>query len=187
MVNNKFNVFVMEKFEVVGVLIYFEGLFFLIEFLVKNLDMIFVECVVWNIVVGSLCWRIGVEEGQELIFFIYELFLKNDVFYDLMVNELFVVSFGWVFVEEFECMKVLIYQVNDVLKVLFDEVGMLFVDYKFEFGCSGGEIVLGDEFSLDGCWIWDKEICKKMDKDWFCQGLGDVIEIYEEVGCCLGI
>jgi phosphoribosylaminoimidazole-succinocarboxamide synthase len=47
--------------------------------------------------------------------------------------------------------------------------------------------VLGDEFSPDGCRIWDMETRKKMDKDRFRQGLGEVIETYEEVGRRLGI
>jgi phosphoribosylaminoimidazole-succinocarboxamide synthase len=84
-------------------------------------------------------------------------------------------------------MKKLTYRVNDVLKALFDDAGMLLVDYKLEFGRSEGKIVLGDEFSPDGCRIWDKETRKKMDKDRFRQGLGEVIETYEEVGRRLGI
>ena len=48
-------------------------------------------------------------------------------------------------------------------------------------------MVLGDEFSPDGCRIWDKETRKKMDKDRFRQSLGGVIEAYEEVGRRLGI
>ena len=48
-------------------------------------------------------------------------------------------------------------------------------------------IVLGDEFSPDGCRLWDKETRKKLDKDRFRQGLGDVVEAYEEVGRRLGI
>jgi len=47
--------------------------------------------------------------------------------------------------------------------------------------------VLGDEFSPDGCRLWDKETRKKMDKDRFRQGLGDVIEAYEEVAKRLGV
>ncbi|MFO7787918.1 MAG: phosphoribosylaminoimidazolesuccinocarboxamide synthase, partial [Halospina sp.] len=44
-----------------------------------------------------------------------------------------------------------------------------------------------DEFSPDGCRIWDAETRRKMDKDRFRQDLGDVIETYEEVGRRLGI
>jgi phosphoribosylaminoimidazole-succinocarboxamide synthase len=187
MVNNKFNAFIMEKLEAAGVPTHFEGLLSSTESLVKKLDMIPVECVVRNVSAGSLCRRLGVEEGQELNPPTYELFLKNDALHDPMVNESLAVSFGWAAADELEQMKVLTYRVNDVLKALFDDAGMLLVDYKLEFGRSDGKIVLGDEFSPDGCRIWDKETRKKMDKDRFRQGLGDVIETYEEVGRRLGI
>jgi phosphoribosylaminoimidazole-succinocarboxamide synthase len=187
MVNNKFNAFIMEKLEAAGVPTHFEGLLSSTESLVKKLDMIPVECVVRNISAGSLCRRLGVEEGQELNPPTYELFLKNDALHDPMVNESLAVSFGWATADELAQMKVLTYKVNDVLKTLFDEAGMLLVDYKLEFGRSDGGIVLGDEFSPDGCRIWDRETRKKMDKDRFRQGLGDVIETYEEVGRRLGI
>jgi phosphoribosylaminoimidazole-succinocarboxamide synthase len=84
-------------------------------------------------------------------------------------------------------MKELTFQVNDVLKKLFDDAGLLLVDFKLEFGVHHGQIVLGDEFSPDGCRLWDKETRKKMDKDRFRQGLGDVIEAYEEVANRLGV
>lgn len=187
MVNNLFNGFIMEKLEAAGVPTHFEGVLSDTESLVKKLDMIPVECVVRNVSAGSLCRRLGVEEGQELSPPTYELFLKDDALHDPMVNESLAVSFNWANEAELARMKELTYKVNDVLKTLFDEAGMLLVDYKLEFGRSGSEIVLGDEFSPDGCRIWDKETRKKMDKDRFRQGLGDVIETYEEVGRRLGI
>ena len=55
------------------------------------------------------------------------------------------------------------------------------------FGVFEGEIVLGDEFSPDGCRLWDAETREKLDKDRFRQGLGGVIEAYEEVGRRLGM
>jgi phosphoribosylaminoimidazole-succinocarboxamide synthase len=187
MVNNRFNAFIMEKLEAAGVPTHFEGLLSDTESLVKKLDMIPVECVVRNISAGSLCRRLGVEEGMTLNPPTYELFLKNDAMHDPMVNESLAVSFGWAGADELIRMKELTYQVNDVLKALFEQADMLLVDYKLEFGRSGDRIVLGDEFSPDGCRIWDKATRKKMDKDRFRQGLGDVIETYEEVGRRLGI
>ncbi|WP_417544215.1 phosphoribosylaminoimidazolesuccinocarboxamide synthase [Marinobacter sp.] len=187
MVNNRFNAFIMEKLEAAGVPTHFEGLLSDTETLVKKLDMIPVECVVRNVSAGSLCRRLGVEEGQELTPPTYELFLKNDALHDPMVNESLAVTFNWASETELAQMKELTYTVNGVLKNLFDDAGMLLVDYKLEFGRSGTDIVLGDEFSPDGCRIWDKETRKKMDKDRFRQGLGDVIETYEEVGRRLGI
>jgi len=187
MFNNRFNAFIMEKLGQAGVPTHFEGLLSDTESLVKKLDMIPVECVIRNVSAGSLCRRLGVEEGKTLLPTTYELFLKNDAMHDPMVNESLAVSFGWAKEDELEQMKKLTYQVNDVLKALFEEAGMLLVDYKLEFGRSDGHIVLGDEFSPDGCRIWDRETRKKMDKDRFRQGLGDVIETYEEVGRRLGI
>lgn len=187
MVNNRFNAFIMEKLEAAGIPTHFEGLLSPTESLVKKLDMIPVECVVRNVAAGNLCRRLGVEEGKDLNPPTFELFLKNDQLHDPMVNESLAITFGWATADELAEMKRLTHQVNDVLKSLFADAGMLLVDYKLEFGRSNGRVVLGDEFSPDGCRIWDRETRKKMDKDRFRQGLGEVIESYEEVGRRLGI
>ena len=64
---------------------------------------------------------------------------------------------------------------------MFDDGGLILVDFKLEFGVFKDRIVLGDEFSPDGCRVWDKQTKKKLDKDRFRQSLGDVVEGYEEV------
>ncbi|MEE2732769.1 phosphoribosylaminoimidazolesuccinocarboxamide synthase [Ketobacter sp.] len=187
MVNNKFNAFIMEKLAAAGVETHFNKLLSDQEALVKNLKMIPLECVVRNIAAGSICRRYGVEEGLDLNPPTFEFFLKNDALGDPMVNEYHIQSFGWAEKEHVEKMKELTFQVNTVLKQLFLDGGMLLVDYKLEFGLFEGRVVLGDEFSPDGCRLWDKETRKKLDKDRFRQGLGDVVESYEEVGLRLGI
>ncbi len=187
MVNNKFNAFIMEKLEQNGVPTHFESLLSDNESLVKRLTMIPVECVVRNFAAGSLVRRLGVEEGQSLVPPTFELFLKNDALHDPMINTSHCVTFGWATQAQLDEMQRLTYKVNEVLSALFDDAGMLLVDYKLEFGLFNDEIVLGDEFSPDGCRIWDKETRKKLDKDRFRQGLGSVIESYEEVGQRLGI
>lgn len=187
MVNNKFNAFIMTKLEEAGIPTHFDRLLSDQECLVKKLDMIPVECVVRNIAAGSLCRRLGVEEGIDLNPPTFELFLKNDALHDPMINEYHCQSFGWATEEQLKEMKRLTFEVNTVLKALFDDAGMLLIDYKLEFGVCEGKIVLGDEFSPDGCRIWDKETRNKMDKDRFRQGLGNVIETYEEVGRRLGV
>lgn len=187
MVNNKFNAFIMQKLQAEGVETHFEALLSDTECLVKNLNMLPVECVVRNYAAGSLVKRLGVEEGQALNPPTFELFLKNDSLHDPMINVSHCVAFGWASKEQLTEMETLTYKVNSILSKLFDEAGMMLVDYKLEFGVFDGRIVLGDEFSPDGCRIWDKETKKKMDKDRFRQGLGSVIETYEEVGGRLGI
>ncbi len=187
-VNNKFNHFIMTKLEKAGIATQVEALVSDTESLVKKLDMIPVECVVRNLSAGSLVRRLGVEEGKELSPPIFEFFLKNDALHDPMVNDYHILSFGWATEDQIAQMKALTFKVNSVLKSLFDEAGMLLVDYKLEFGVDkDGHIVLGDEFTPDGCRLWDKETRKKMDKDRFRQGLGSVVETYIEVAQRLGL
>ena len=187
MVNNRFNAFIMEKLASAGVPTHYERLLSPNESLVKRLDMIPVECVVRNYAAGSLCRRLGVEEGLKLDPPTFELFLKNDALHDPMINESHALTFGWANADELAQMRDLTLKVNAVLVDLFLKGGMLLVDHKLEFGRFQGRIVLGDEFSPDGCRIWDAQTKKKMDKDRFRQDLGDVIETYEEVGRRLGI
>ncbi|WP_111637027.1 phosphoribosylaminoimidazolesuccinocarboxamide synthase [Marinomonas shanghaiensis] len=187
MVNNKFNAFIMTKLQEAGIPTHFEKLLSDTESLVKCLDMIPVECVVRNVAAGSLCRRLGVEEGIALTPPTFELFLKNDALGDPMINESHVESFGWAKAADLAKAKELTFKVNDVLKAIFAEGGMILVDYKLEFGLYKGEVVLGDEFSPDGCRLWDAKTKEKLDKDRFRQGLGGVIEAYEDVGRRIGI
>ena len=162
MVNNKFNAFIMTKLEEAGIPTHFESLLSDTESLVKRLDMIPLECVVRNVSSGSLCRRLGVDEGIELDPVTFELFLKNDALGDPMVNEYHVRSFGWAEEAHLDRMKELTFAVNKVLKAMFDEGGLILVDYKLEFGLYKGEVMLGDEFSPDGCRLWDKETREKL-------------------------
>ena len=186
-VNNQFNAAIMEKLKAAGIPCHFEQMLSPVESLVKKLEMIPVECVVRNITAGSICRRLGVEEGLELTPPTFEFFLKNDDLGDPMVNDFHIRSFGWATDEQVAQMKTLTFQVNEVLKQLFLDGGMLLVDYKLEFGVFNGEVLLGDEFSPDGCRLWDKDTREKLDKDRFRQGLGGVVEAYEEVGRRLGM
>lgn len=186
-INNKFSAFIMEKLEAAGVPTHHEGLLSAEESVVKKLDMFPIECVVRNIAAGSICKRLGVEEGISLTPPTFEFFLKDDERHDPMINEYHIRSFGWADDEAVEKMKELTFKVNDTLTQLFADIGLLLVDYKLEFGRFQGEIYLGDEFTPDGCRLWDAETRKKLDKDRFRQGLGGVVEAYEEVAHRLGV
>ena len=187
MVNNKFNAFIMGKLQEAGIPTHFEKLLSDTESLVKKMDMIPVECVVRNIAAGSITRRLGVQEGIELNPPTFEFFLKNDALGDPMVNESHIQSFGWATAEQVARMKELTFKVNDVLKGVFASGNMLRVDFQIEFGLFKGEVILGDEFSPDGCRLWDKDTREKLDKDRFRQNLGNVVESYELVGKRLGL
>jgi phosphoribosylaminoimidazole-succinocarboxamide synthase len=187
MVNNKFNAFIMGKLQAAGIPTHFVKLLSDTESLVKKMEMIPVECVVRNHAAGSLVRRLGVQEGLALTPPTFELFLKNDALGDPMVNESHVQAFGWATLEQLAAMKALTFKINDVLKALFDAGNMMLVDFKVEFGLHKNQIILGDEFSPDGCRLWDKDTREKLDKDRFRQNLGNVVESYEMVGQRLGL
>ncbi|RLA02320.1 MAG: phosphoribosylaminoimidazolesuccinocarboxamide synthase [Gammaproteobacteria bacterium] len=186
-VNNKFNAFIMEQLENAGIPTHFKELFNDTESVVKNMQMMPVECIVRNVASGSLCRRLGIEDGMELTPPVFEFFLKNDELHDPMINEYHIETFGWATADSVNKMKELTFKVNAVLIKIFADAGMILVDYKLEFGLFKGEVVLGDEFSPDGCRLWDAETRKKLDKDRFRQGLGGVIEAYEEVAKRIGV
>ena len=181
MVNNRFNAFIMNYLADKGVATHFEQLRSNTESQVKRLDMIPVECVVRNIATGSLCRRLGVQDGLDLVPPTFEFFLKNDELHDPMINEYHIASFGWATVDEVEVMQAQTFRVNEILGELFASGDMILVDFKLEFGRHKGEILLGDEISPDGCRLWHWDTGEKMDKDRFRFSMGSVEEKYREV------
>ena len=180
-VNNQLNAFFMETLEQAGITTHFEKLISSNESLVKRLEMIPVECVVRNFAAGSLCKRLGIENGTELNPPVFEFFFKSDPLGDPMINESHIQTFNWASDKEVAEMKRLSLEINTILAPLFLEKGMLLVDYKLEFGRFDGQLVLGDEFTPDGCRIWDVSTKEQFDKDRFRKDLGDVVAGYLEV------
>jgi phosphoribosylaminoimidazole-succinocarboxamide synthase len=187
---NRINAYVMEKLAAAGVPTHFVRLLNERESLVKAMKMIPVECVVRNVCAGSMAKRFGVAEGTRLPQPVFEFFYKSDALHDPMCNDDHIRALGWANDREIAEMKALTHKVNAVLKPLFAGAGIDLVDYKLEFGhpldAPGGPLVLGDEFTPDGCRLWDATTGDKMDKDRFRRDLGSVIEHYREVGRRIG-
>ena len=186
-VNNQFNAFILDLLAKEGIETHFIETISAHESLVKKLDMFPIECVVRNRATGSLCRRLGVEDGLILDPPLFEFFLKDDALGDPLINENHILSFKWASQSDIDEMKRLTFQVNEILRELFDKANLILVDYKLEFGKFEGRVLLGDEFTPDGCRLWDKDTLEKLDKDRFRQDLGDVIESYQEVANRLGI
>ena len=111
--------------------------------------------------------------------------------HDPLVNDDHIRVLGWASAKEINQMKELTHKVNAVLQPLFSRAGIDLVDYKLEFGHPlaepQGPLLLGDEFTPDGCRLWDSATQEKMDKDRFRRDLGNVIGMYIEVGRRLGV
>src|SRR5438045_3467676 len=187
---NRINAFVMGRLSEAGVPTHVVRLLNERESLVKAMKMVPVECVVRNVCAGSMAKRYGIEEGTKLAEPIFEFFLKSDALHDPLVNDDHIRVLGWASVEEIAQMKALTHRVNAVLKPLFANAGIDLVDYKLEFGHPvdepRGPLLLGDEFTPDGCRLWDHATQEKLDKDRFRRDLGDVIAKYREVGRRIG-
>jgi len=188
--NNRINAFVMGMLAAAGVPTHFVRLLNERESLVRRMKMVPVECVVRNVCAGSMAKRYGIEEGMRLREPIFEFFLKSDALHDPLVNDDHIRVLGWASAAEIGEMKALTHKVNAVLKPLFAAAGIDLVDYKLEFGHPAddpdGPLVLGDEFTPDGCRLWDAKTGEKMDKDRFRRDLGSVIEHYREVARRIG-
>ena len=188
--NNRINAYVMDKLASAGVPTHMVRVLNERESLVKAMRMLPIECVVRNVCAGSMAKRYGIEEGTRLAEPIFEFFLKSDALHDPLCNEDHIRVLGWASAAEIDEMKRLTHQVNALLKPMFAAAGIDLVDYKLEFGHPRddpeGPLVLGDEFTPDGCRLWDAKTGEKLDKDRFRRDLGSVIEHYREVARRIG-
>lgn len=158
-----------------------------VEMRVKQLQMMPVEVVVRNVAAGSICKRLGLDEGMVLSRPLTELFYKSDALHDPLINTEHAEIFGWATREDVAFMRQTALRVNAELTGMFNAVGIRLVDYKLEFGHHQGEILLGDEITPDGCRLWDAKSNRKLDKDVFRRDLGGLTEVYHEVATRLGI
>ncbi|PPI88251.1 phosphoribosylaminoimidazolesuccinocarboxamide synthase [Candidatus Pantoea edessiphila] len=186
-INNKINCFIMNFLQNNGISTHIEKLISDNQVLVKKLKMIPIECVLRNIASGSLVKRLDIKEGMVLNPPIFEIFFKNDIKNDPMINDSHCETFNWVNKENFIKMKLLTYKINDILKKLFIDINIILVDFKLEFGLINNTIILGDEFSPDVARLWDKENMKKMDKDLFREDSIGLIKSYKSIANRLGI
>lgn len=150
--------------------------------LVKKVTIVPIEVVVRNITTGTLCKRLGVEEGLRLPRPLVELYLKDDSLGDPIITEDHALLFGWATEEQLIRIKEITLKVNSLLTSLFSELGIILVDFKLEFGLDDeGNLLLADEISPDTCRFWDEKTKNRLDKDRFRKDLGDVLGAYEEI------
>ncbi len=152
------------------------------EMVCKKLEIIPVEVVVRNRAAGSIVKRLGLEKGQPFIPPLVEWFYKSDELGDPLIAESHISYFKWATESELTQLREISLKVNTLLKSVFDQIDLELIDFKLEFGRDGkGNVLLGDEFTADGCRLWDKKTNESMDKDRFRQDMGKVDEAYFEV------
>lgn len=152
------------------------------ETVVQRVEIIPIEVVLRNKATGSITKRLGIEKGTVFNPPLIEYFYKSDELGDPLIGETHILHFKWATLEELNYLRAEALKVNALLKEVFDSIGLELIDYKLEFGkTNGGKILLADEFTPDGCRLWDKKTGEPMDKDRFRLDLGGVEEAYGEV------
>ncbi len=170
--NNRISEYIFSRLNEIGVPTHFIRRLNMREQLIREVEIIPIEVVVRNVVAGSLCERLGLEEGMPLPRSIIEFYYKADKLNDPMVTEEHITAFGWAAPQEIDEMMAMALRINDFLTGLFLGIGIRLVDFKIEFGriFEGNDqmrIVLADEISPDSCRLWDIETKDKLDKDRF--------------------
>jgi len=161
------------------------------EQLVRSCEIVPLEVIVRNYAAGTLCTRLGVEEGTQLPRPVVEYCYKDDSLGDPLVTEEHIAAFGWASQQEMDDILSLALRVNDFLSGVMYGVGIRLVDFKIEIGrVFEGDyqrLVVADEISPDSCRLWDLETGRKLDKDVFRRDLGNLTDAYSEVAKRLGI
>ena len=181
-INNQMSNRLMAKLEKAGVPTHFVQELSPRETLVKRVSIVPLEVIVRNLSAGSFAKRYGVEEGIVFDAPTIEFSYKNDELGDPLLNSYHALALKLATAEEIDTIKRYAFQVNDFLKALWAECGVILVDFKLEFGrLADGSIVLADEISPDTCRLWDEKTHEKLDKDRFRRDLGGVEDAYAEV------
>ena len=181
-VNNRMSNLLMQLLEKKGVPTHFVEELSDRETAVKKVTIVPLEVIIRNRAAGSICQRLGLEEGMDFVCPSIEFSYKDDDLGDPLINGYHAVSCGFATQEEVDTIKKMAFTVNDVLKEYFASIGVELIDFKLEFGkTADGKIVLADEISPDTCRFWDIETHEKLDKDRFRRDMGGVEDAYAEM------
>ena len=180
--NNQISAIIFKALEAEEIKTHFIKLIDEREQLCQKVDIIPLEVIIRNYIAGSMSKRLKIDEGTKPSNIIFELSYKNDDLGDPLINNDHAVAIGDVTYDDLAFIESTARKVNQVLIKLFEQVGIILVDFKLEFGRNHeSKILLSDEISPDTCRLWDKETMKKLDKDRFRQDLGDVQDAYQEI------
>ena len=181
-VNNKMSNYLMQILEKKGVPTHFVKELSDRETAVKKVTIVPLEVIIRNRAAGSICKRLGQEEGMNFVCPSIEFSYKDDDLGDPLINGYHAVSCGFATQEDIDTIKKYAFKVNEVLKEYFLSIGVELIDFKLEFGkTSDGTIVLADEISPDTCRFWDSKTHEQLDKVRFRRDLGGVEDAYAEM------
>jgi phosphoribosylaminoimidazole-succinocarboxamide synthase len=189
--NNRLSEYFMVGLASIGVPTHFLKRLNMREQLIRQCEIIPLEVIVRNRAAGSICKRLGLQEGATLPRPIIEFCYKDDSLGDPLVAEEHIIAFGWASQQDLDDMVALALRVNDFMSGLMHGVGITLIDFKIEIGRVWDNefqrLVVADEISPDSCRLWDQKTGQKLDKDVFRHELGNLADAYTEVARRLGV
>ena len=190
-INNRISEHVFTRLSHIGIPTHFIRRLNMREQLVRQVEIIPIEVVLRNVAAGSICKRLGLQEGEPLPHTLIEYYYKDDSLGDPLIAEEHIACFNWASQEEMHDIASMAIRINDFLVGLFAAIDIRLVDFKLEFGRlfdgDYSRVILADEISPDGCRLWDMATGEKLDKDRFRRDMGGEEEAYREVARRLGL
>ena len=180
-INNRLSEVIFKLLESKGVATHFVERMNERDMLVKKVKIVPLEVTIRNVVAGGMAKMLDLKEGIVLKETVLEYHYKEDKLHDPLINEYQIRAVGLATSEDLEFIRKTSFEINDILRKLFDKSGLTLVDFKLEFGRFKNRIILADEISPDTCRLWDKKTNEKLDKDRFRRDLGKIEEAYQEV------
>jgi phosphoribosylaminoimidazole-succinocarboxamide synthase len=147
----------------------------------ERVEIIPLEVVVRNVATGSIVRETTIQEGTRFCPELIEFYLKDDSNNDPLLTPDRMNLMGYDVVD-IRLFKGMAYEINVMLKEIFNSIDIDLIDFKLEFGyTSRGEIILADEISPDGCRLWRKGTTESMDKDLYRKNTGNIMEAYQQI------
>ena len=189
--NNRLSEHFMASLANIGLQTHFMQRLNMRDQLVVSAEIIPLKVAVRNCAAGLIAARLGIQEGKNLPTPIVEFALKDEKLGYPVVSEEHAVAFGWASPGEMDEIMAMALRANDFLAGMMAGAGIRLVDVVFEFGRvwhnDYSHLVIVDEITPDVCRLWDIKTGRKLDKDLFRNGEGDLTEGYSEVALRLGV
>lgn len=150
--------------------------------LAHKVDIVPLEFICRNRVMGSMKKRLGFEEDLKLNNPVLEICYKEDELNDPLINDHHAIALNLCTKEQLDYMYEQTLIINDLLTKYFKDINLELADFKIEFGINTeGQIVLADEISPDSCRLIDISTHQQLDKDLFRLDIGDISKSYQEI------
>lgn len=150
------------------------------EILVKNLEMIPIQLIIWNYASGSLSKRYKIREGERLSAPVIEYYLNDGKARDVMINMDHICAFELAGQEDIETIDRVSRKANAILKSYFERRNIKLAHFALEFGRYHDKILIGNVISPLNCVLWDMQE-DKLDMDRYRIDKGDPSAIFQEL------